>query len=36
MKTDFHKLDAIIQKLAGKDISFNVVVFDDHDFEYAV
>ena len=36
MKTDFHKLDAIIQKLAGKDISLKVVVFDDHDFEYAV
>ena len=36
MKTDFQKLDAIIQKLAGKDISLKVVVFDDHDFEYAV
>lgn len=36
MKTDFHKLDAIIEKLAGKDISLKVVVFDDHDFEYAV
>ncbi|MFE5802451.1 7-carboxy-7-deazaguanine synthase QueE [Bacillus thuringiensis] len=36
MKTDFQRLDAIIQKLAGKDISLKVVVFDDHDFEYAV
>ncbi|AXR15892.1 7-carboxy-7-deazaguanine synthase QueE [Bacillus thuringiensis] len=36
MKTDFQKLDAIIQKLAGKDISLKVVVFDDYDFEYAV
>lgn len=36
MKTDFQKVDAIIQKLAGKDISLKVVVFDDHDFEYAV
>ncbi|HFJ9431891.1 7-carboxy-7-deazaguanine synthase QueE [Bacillus thuringiensis] len=36
MKTDFQKLDAIIQKLAGKDISLKVVVFDDRDFEYAV
>ncbi|PFJ08841.1 7-carboxy-7-deazaguanine synthase QueE [Bacillus cereus] len=36
MKTDFQKLDAVIQKLAGKDISLKVVVFDDHDFEYAV
>ena len=32
MKTDFQKLDAIIQKLSGKDISLKVVVFDDYDF----
>ncbi|HDR7436051.1 7-carboxy-7-deazaguanine synthase QueE [Bacillus cereus] len=36
MNTDFQKLDAVIQKLAGKDISLKVVVFDDYDFEYAV
>lgn len=36
MKTDYQKLDAVIQKLAGKDISLKVVVFDDRDFEYAV
>ena len=36
MNTDFQKLDDVIQKLAGKDISLKVVVFDDYDFEYAV
>ncbi|WJE53958.1 7-carboxy-7-deazaguanine synthase QueE [Bacillus cereus] len=36
MKTDFIMLDSVIERLAGKDFSLKVVVFDDHDFEYAV
>ncbi|MES5895188.1 MULTISPECIES: 7-carboxy-7-deazaguanine synthase QueE [Bacillus cereus group] len=36
MKTDFQMLDSVIHKLAGKDFSLKVVVFDDQDFEYAV
>ena len=36
MKTDFQMLDSVIHKLAEKDFSLKVVVFDDQDFEYAV
>ncbi|MBO1578243.1 MULTISPECIES: 7-carboxy-7-deazaguanine synthase QueE [Bacillus] len=36
MKTDFIMLDSVIERLAGKDFSLKVVVFDDHDFEYAI
>ncbi|WP_369900501.1 7-carboxy-7-deazaguanine synthase QueE [Bacillus manliponensis] len=35
MKTNFEMLDTVIHKLAGKDFSLKVVVFDDVDFEYA-
>jgi 7-carboxy-7-deazaguanine synthase len=37
MKTDFGKLDAIVEKLkeAGTNFTLKVVVFDDTDFEYA-
>ncbi|CAM4117415.1 7-carboxy-7-deazaguanine synthase [Bacillus manliponensis] len=35
MKTNFEMLDTVIHKLAGKDFSLKVVVFDEVDFEYA-
>ncbi|TWT26375.1 7-carboxy-7-deazaguanine synthase QueE [Planomicrobium sp. CPCC 101110] len=35
MKTDFGKLDAIMEKLAESNASLKVVVFDEEDFKYA-
>lgn len=35
MKTNFEMLDTVIDKLAGKNFSLKVVVFDDADFDYA-
>lgn len=35
MKTDFSKLDAIMEKLAETNASLKVVIFDEEDFKYA-
>ncbi|WP_373426131.1 7-carboxy-7-deazaguanine synthase QueE [Paenibacillus radicibacter] len=35
MQTDWDKLDDIIEKVRDQHVSLKVVVFDEHDFEYA-